>query len=629
MKQVAYILLATVLTAATSLLTGNALLQAAGAKLRRMEAVFLGFVLGAAMLAAVVFGLAELGLARRGVLVAAALALIAAAVWRRGHRLPEPSEPLPAGWSVAFWAGYAIFGLLYASVAMAPETSTDGTTHYLAQVAGWAKSFGPARTGGVELLFLFAFAIGKHSAAAMTELLFLLMLPLGLLACARRIGEPRAGVLGAMLAFASPILGRVGTIAAPDAALSAAGFALFLLVWRRLWLPASAVAALWAASLVPWLIREFEKPVLHLNGFYARLPLDLAAHGQRLNGLLGPVFLLAPLALLALRWPAGRGLVITGVALSSVCLGAMEARALVLGLPFLALALALVLVRWRGTGPAALAAHALMSWPALLALYADDGAWRLRGSEWRAALRLEPEQDYLARTMPSYRLGRLLEVMVPDGAQILTLSPFQRVYHSRAIVETTRLREILWAAILPERLPVARYELRFAPRASMRLTPAAFAGRGRWGINEIRAYRGELQVPITRIVAAANPGDAPFAADGNPATRWTSLRTWHGRMALELVAAAPVDRIVLECAADQGRPVALDGAPLAEYRADPPAELGRHAIAALRAAGIGWLLVNVEDRGAFELLGQAGGWGLQLRAIESGYIVLEVAAALH
>jgi hypothetical protein len=319
-----------------------------------------------------------------------------------------------------------------------------------------------------------------------------------------------------------------------------------------------------------------------------------------------------------------------GAIFASVSLGAMEARALLLGLPFLTLALAMVLVRWRMAAPAVVAAHVLMSWPAVMDLYTDRDAWRLRGFEWSAALRVEPEDIYLRRALPGYSLGRDLERMAGDSQRILALSPFQRVYHSRNIVdpertgEGRRLREVVWAALLEDRLPVARNELRFTPLASLRLTPEPFDGRGRWGVNEIRAFRGEDQIEIVYLDAQPNLEDAQYAHDGNPATRWTSGRTSADRMTLALTAAQPVDRLIIDSAPDQARRVTLIGAALETSWAGPPAGLGGQVVEALRNAGIDWVLAAVKDPGGGELAARASEWGLRLRASQDGYVVFEL-----
>jgi hypothetical protein len=532
LKDVVYILLATALTAAASTLAGNALLrsllvQSPTVKLYRSEALFLGLVLGSGCLAAVAFAMAAAGQTHRSTSFLAAAAMIGLSLWRGGHKFPgeRPGATMPRRWQFAFWAVYLVFGSLYLSIALAPEASLDGSSHYLSLVARWARQFGFApgelrqsMPGGVEMLFLFAYTIGHHSAAAMVELLFLFALPLGILAYARRLGEPRAGVLAALLFFVSPVVGRTGTIAAPDVAIACVAFACFYLTdvafmerqWRLLG-PLAALLGLLAWDGAPWLVREFHKPIVHLNEWYPRMPLDLAVHGARLGSMLGAVFLMTPLALLALRKATGWRLWAAALIFAATCgfaikTGAMETRLLIPALPFFSLALALTLVVWRMAAPAVLVAHAVMSWPAIVATYADRNADYLHGSEWGAALRIEHEDHYLLRSLPGFYTGMLIEKMIPDGSRILTLSAFQTVYHTRVVVD-------------PE--------------------------------------------------------------------------SDEGRHLREVVRTALSDR-------------------------------RRFPTAALKDAGIGWLIAHFDDPGAFDLLGRADEWGLKIRSIEEGYLVFQV-----
>jgi hypothetical protein len=531
LKDVFYILLATALIAAASTLAGNALLRSLRVKLYRAEALFLGFVLGSAFLAAAAFAVAVAGRARRGAFFAAAAIIIAGSLWRGGRTFPAghfsegPPPAVPRWWKLAFWAVYVVFGGVYLSIALAPEASLDGSSHYVSQVAHWARQFGFApgelrqsAPDGVEMLFLFAYSIGHHSAAAMVELLFLFALPFGILAYARRLGQQRAGVLAAVLFFASPAAGRTGTIAAPDVAIACVAFAWFYLAdvafaehqWRLLG-PLAALLGFLAWTAAPWLMREFDKPALRLYGWYPRMPLDLAVHGARAGSMLGAVFLMIPLALLALRQPPGRRLWAAAFICAAPCVfaiekGAMETRLLIPALPFLSLLLTLTLAEWRMAAPAVLVAHAVMAWPAVVSTYADPRAWYVHGSEWPAALRIEHEDHYLLRSLPGFYTGMLIEKMIPDGARILTLSPFQTVYHTRLVV---------------------------------------------------------------------NP-DSP-----------------EGRHWREVVRAGILD--------DR-----------------------RSTIAALKDAGIGWLIANVDDPGASDLLDRTAEWGLQVRSNAEGYVVFQV-----
>ena len=527
MKDIVYILLATALIAAASSLAGNVLLRSLHIKLYRAEALFLGFVLGSAFLAATAFVMSLAGHARRGGFFVAAAVIIGISLWRGGHKLPAERLPAtPLSWKFALWAVYLMFGGVYLSIALAPEASLDGSSHYVSQVAHWARQFGFApgelrqsAPDGVEMLFLFAYSIGHHSAAAMVELLFLFALPLGILAYARRLGEPRAGVLAALLFFASSVVGRTGTIAAPDVAIACVTFACFYLAdvafterqWRLLG-PLAALLGFLAWTAAPWLQHEFEKPVLRMDEWYPRMPLDLAVHGARVGSMLGAVFLLTPLALLALRKPAGRRLWAAALICAAPCLVAMETRLLIPALPFFSLALALTLVEWRMAAPAVLIAHAAMSWPAIVATYADPKAWYLHGSEWPAALRIEHEDHYLLRSLPGFYTGMLIDKMIPDGGRILALSAFQDVYHTRVVVH-----------------------------------PESDEGR------RLRA--------IVRA-AARDSGASP----------------------------------------------------------DPR----RSASAALKNAGVGWLIANVDDPGASDLLGHPTAWGLQALSNAEGYVVFQV-----
>ena len=128
--------------------------------------------------------------------------------------------------------------------ALAPESSPDGVAYHVALPARYLRDHGfrPITTNmyanlsqGVEMLFEYAFSIGKHSAASMVHFLFLLTLPFGIRAYGRRIGRPRAGVIAALLVYLSPVFGRDGTVAYVDVAAAAVVFAMFYAVelWRE------------------------------------------------------------------------------------------------------------------------------------------------------------------------------------------------------------------------------------------------------------------------------------------------------------------------------------------------------------------------------------------------------------
>jgi hypothetical protein len=59
----------------------------------------------------------------------------------------------------------------------------------------------------MELLFLVAFAIGRHPAAATVHMAFQATLPLLLVCYGLRFGFPRVGIFAGLLIYACPVVG--------------------------------------------------------------------------------------------------------------------------------------------------------------------------------------------------------------------------------------------------------------------------------------------------------------------------------------------------------------------------------------------------------------------------------------
>jgi hypothetical protein len=128
------------------------------------------------------------------------------------------------------------------------------------------------------------------------------------------------------------------------------------------------------------------------------------------------------------------------------------------GIPFLALAIGMVIAEWRLAAPAAIVTQAIFCWPPMVELYTKGKPWRVEQSEWRAALRLEPDHDFIARNLPGYAISPTFDKMVPDGEPVLTLDPLPPVYHSRSVVENRDLRErIILGSPDPNILPAAGF----------------------------------------------------------------------------------------------------------------------------------------------------------------------------
>ncbi len=399
MPQAFYILFGAAFTGAVSWALGRVLFERLKLKLYRNEEHVLAFVAGSSVLSLGMFLLAAVHGVRKGLLLALGAGILfwvfrSGAYRSKGEALPS----LPRVWRIVLGVGFTLFGVLYLTNAMAPEISPDGGAYHLRFVADYHRAHGFLRittnmyanlSQGLELLFLFAYVFGRHSAAAMVHMLYLFALPWMISAWGRRNGYPVAGAAAAMFTFLSPVIGIDGISAYNDVATAAVLFAVFYLVdiwraerqpgllpviglvsgfayavkytaflavpyalgvvvwtsWRakqKWWRPALVISVAALVMIAPWMAKNalwlgnpvspffnklFPNPYIHVDFEesytfmmrhygdiydYRKLPLELTVHGGALCGLLGPLFLLAPLGLLALSKSAGRRVLLAG-----------------------------------------------------------------------------------------------------------------------------------------------------------------------------------------------------------------------------------------------------------------------------------------------------------------------------
>jgi hypothetical protein len=167
---------------------------------------------------------------------------------------------------------------------------------------------------------------------------------------------------------------------------------------------------------------------------YWELIMQLTVLGGLVPGMIGPAFLLLPLSLLALRHSHGRRLLLAGAVYAiPACLNT-EIRFLIPALPFFALALGLAMAESWGSLPAAALLQALLCWPAVMDTYCDRNAWRVRGFELRAALRLEPESEFIASHVGDYALKAAIERAVPVEGRIFSFAGRAAAYIDRDMV---------------------------------------------------------------------------------------------------------------------------------------------------------------------------------------------------
>jgi hypothetical protein len=217
--------------------------RSGGLALRRCERIPLAFTLGAACLHLAIFAILALQIAYWPVLTALLLGVIASAVATGSWRLRgEPDEPLSLNLKRVCIPLFGLFTLLYFFHAWAPEISPDGSGYHLGYVSRYLRAHGfelvttdmyATLSEGIEMLFVPAFAIGKHSAAALVHLAFMAALALAMFAYGRRLGKPWVGAAGAFLTYASPVVGIDGSSAYNDVGVAAVVFSAFY--WLEIW----------------------------------------------------------------------------------------------------------------------------------------------------------------------------------------------------------------------------------------------------------------------------------------------------------------------------------------------------------------------------------------------------------
>ncbi len=630
----------------------------------------------------------------------------------RDSSLAEDSRPLAllrSRWCLLF----APYLILYLSNAMAPEISFDGSRYHLGLVGRYLREHGfhPIRDNfyaafsqGVEMLYLFAYAFGRHSSAAVVHFGLLLALVWQMLSWSRRAGYPLAGLCAAALILLSPIVGVDGASAYNDVAVAAIAFSLFHLLqisaeshsrrlliaiglaagfayaakytaflavpyaiawigWnRRSWRDAAIVVFFVAAMILPWMFKDwlwYRNPVapffnryfpnqyvtVSFEGEYLhqlshpqvlaslwQLPIQATTFGS-LSGLLGPVFLLVPLALLSLRDSAGRQLLIAAAVFGAPFVFNVSTRFLIPAIPFVALALCLVLARIPRIAVAAVVIHALLSWPTVVRRYCHPDAWRLDKVTWREALRIKPEDGFLESNLPLYGAARLLDRVTPPDATIFTQTPIPEAYTSRHVrtayqsAANIMSRKVFWSGFVPEHAPVWRLRFQFpkAKLAAIRIVQMA-AGSGSWSIHEIRAFNEGREVPRSgwRATARPFPWGAAAMLDGRLASFWLCGETLRRGeyVQIDFPGRPAVDSVLVEAAPDQpGIRLRLEGrvdngwmqlADRPEIGTEPiPPGIRRAAAEELRRRGNDYLLAFDGEFGADDLRQHAADWGIR------------------
>ncbi len=726
-------------TVAACYAAGALLTSILGVSLKRLERFPLTFVLGAACLHLILFALLALKIAYRPVLMALLASLIAASVpagaWRPWKSDPQgDSLPESSAWDssmIGFAIIFTVFTVFYFFNAWVPETSADGSGYHLEFVARYLRAHGFERittnmyatlSEGVELLYVPAFAIGKHSAAALVHLAFSVALALAIFAYGDRIGRPWAGAAAALLTYVSPVVGKDGTTAYIDMGVAAIAFSVFywLEIWdeqrdARLLIPIGVLAgygyaakytafvmllyalgfvawkarklkslmvvgACAAVTMAPWIIKDwiyvqnpvapfanqiFRNPYFHVMterewSSYLRnygvenlwtLPLEVTIRGAKTQGVIGPVFLAAPLALLALRFRAGRRLLMTGFLLLGTYFLNVGARFLIPCLPFFSLAMALALSNTRVLLGLLVLIHAATSWPRELRLYADPAAWRLEHFPLQAALRKIPEDAYLRRASDSYAISRMIEENVPPGERVLARTAGAQSYTSREILIgyeaslNERLSDALEAGWIEEYQPTRMFVFRFGERGVRRIRlveTATGQGSQQWTVHELRFRHAGAELPRAPgwlLRAFPNPWDVQLAFDNSPVTAWSSWETARPGMYIDadFGRTETVDEVDMETSRAYAWPIRFEvetmneagqWVKIAENFEERPmrarGSLRRAATYEMHQRGVNYLLVGDHEWGSDNFRDDPESWGLAVVGKLNGVTLYKV-----
>ena len=696
---------------------------------RQPERVPLGFLLGASVLHLWMFAAVAVQAAYWPVIVAPMLAAIGAA-WKMGAWRVQGLNLTAASRRLRWFAGSiaGVFAAVYFVYAWAPEHSPDGSAYHLGLIARYLRVHGMERITtnlyamlgqGIELIFLPAFLIGRHSAAALVHLLYGASLAWLLFCFGRRLGNAWIGAAAALLTFLSPVFGLDTSIAYIDAGTAAIVFATFY--WLHIWdgergvdaqawrllipvglmagyafaakftaftiglyalgfvtwrtrrlRPVALVAACGLLMAGPWVARNwivyenptaplgtaiFRNPYTHVIfeqeyskflrsyniGDRTQLPLEATVRGEHTQGIIGPVFLLLPLGLLALRRRTGRQLWIAALLVSSTYLANVGARFLIPALPFYSLLIVWPLAESPALLSVMMLAHAVLSWPTMIPRYADEQAWRMESFPWKAALRITPQNEYLDRALYGYPAIRLMEGYVPEGEAVFVENGLPDSYTRRTIRVSFQsaanelmgdMFNIGWqVGSQPIRTQAFRFPTERARRIRLLQTTAA-PYLEQWNIHELRFFSDGQELerkPAWRLEAFPNPWDVQLAFDNSPATRWRSWETAAPGMYMEVDFGEDqaIDEIRIETSPDSPhvvvQPQAWNGAgwtpitaPLENTDVPPNPNARRMATYEMHERGVHYLLLADTDYGAEDVREDPESWALILVAEDSG-----------
>ena len=447
-------------------------------------------------------------------------------------------------------------------------------------------------------------------------------------------------------------------------------YALAFVAWRaRRLRPMLVIAGCASLMIAPWMIKDwmqyrnpvaplanqiFRNPYIHVytvqdwSAWLRRydianlwtLPMEVTVHGAHVQGLIGPMFLLAPLALLAWRYRAGRRLLALGFLFLAVYFTNIGARFLIPCLPFFALAMALALASMNGARvllALVVGMHAVASWPWMIPRYANPYVWRIQGFPLAGALRTMSQEAYLRKYLYGDDIVRMVEAKIPPGGRVFSTDGFATSYTSREVLVgyesafNSLIGDMLYMGYTGDYQPTKAAVFRFAGRSvrRIRVLQTAQGKYGQmWDVDELRFYDHGAEVERKagwKLRAWPDPWEVQLAFDNSEATRW---RTWETAspgdyLDVDFGDPTPVDQVVIETSNQSTWPMHLQVETniqgqwqkiTDQFEIQPHVFRGsirRQATYEMHRRGVDYVLVMDSMWGADDFRDDPASWGLE------------------
>jgi hypothetical protein len=379
--------------------------------------------------------------------------------------------------------------------------------------------------------------------------------------------------------------------------------------------------------------RIYAELLRHYSGIkhYWQIPLELTLREGFDGGTIGPVFLLAPLALLACRLKTGRQLLCAALVFALPAYLNTGTRFLIPSLPFIALALGVGLAGVPAALPVLMLFHSLVSWPPILSTYCTPWNWRVQHMPVEAALRQDEPWTFILKNVEDVALKVPIEREVPKGERIFSFVGRAAAYLDRDVIvsyESTLgnlMQDILCAPQghkpdLVERFKFLPVTTRGVRVRSVNSDPEF------WTVAELRLRSEGRELPRSpdwRLSAAPNGWEVQLAFDNSYATRWSTWEATAPGASIQVDFPTPqrVDQVDLECApawkahlqvevlSPAGRWVAITDTPDIE-RSEIIGGIRRAATRDIKALGIRYLLINEGDMVYSDMNKYPAFWGV-------------------